>query len=242
MKMAVFSDVHANLEALEAVIEAIQSEKVDRLLCLGDLVGYGPDPDTCVEMVLDVADTTLCGNHDQAAIGELDIKDFNPDAREAILWTQKQIQTKTKESIRNLITVFLEEEIMAVHASPAAPQKWEYMLSGADFKRNLDILPVRICFVGHSHVPGIYIRSNSGEIMEEKSGEVRFEQGEKYIINVGSVGQPRGGDSRSCYGLFDTSKKRFELKRVSYPILPVQKKMAERGLPQTLIDRLAMGF
>jgi diadenosine tetraphosphatase ApaH/serine/threonine PP2A family protein phosphatase len=242
MKVVLLSDIHANLEALDAVIRAVEKEKPDRIVCLGDVVGYGPDPDACVERIAGFADVTLCGNHDEAARGDGEVADFNPEARDAILWTRRVIRPQTVERLQEYALIAVEEGWMGVHATPEAPGKWEYLMTGADIRRNLEILPTPVCFVGHSHYPGVYARTEDGDILEHRTVEVRLTEKNRYLINVGSVGQPRDGDPRAAYGIFDTEKRVYTLKRVAYPIPPVQRKMVAAGLPAKLIERLAMGF
>jgi len=242
MKIALLSDIHANLEAFEAVMRRIGEANVDRVVSLGDVVGYGPDPDACVDRIGTIADIRLCGNHDQAALAETDPADFNEDARNAILWTRRVIAGQTAEKLKSYAMLCVEEAWMAVHATPEAPARWEYLMTGADIRRNLEIIPAPVCFVGHSHYPGIFERTKTGEILEHRTTEIRLAEGSRYLINVGSVGQPRDGDPRSAFGLLDTDAGVFRLLRTEYPILPVQQRMAAAGLPPNLIDRLAMGF
>ena len=241
MRIGIFSDVHGNSEALETVIKAMEKEKVDRVFCVGDLVGYGPEPDRCVSRVRSYADGIVAGNHDQATTGQISTANFNAYAREAIEWTQTVVSTQTVEYLRHLPLSVTENDVMLVHATPENPEAWDYILSVSDAHRSFEALHMPICFVGHSHVPAAYVRDSEHRISVREASDVSIEDGKNYIINVGSVGQPRDGDPRACYGVLDTDERRFRLKRLDYPVETVQKKMRRAGLPAYLIYRLSWG-
>lgn len=241
MKFGLFADIHANLEALTAVLQALEAEGVDRLICLGDLVGYGPDPVACIQRVSETADVVLAGNHDHAASGLLPIDRFNRDAKAALQWTRTQLDDKSKAYLRSLPLVYENGTLMAVHATPEAPEKWRYIMREMDIKTNLDLLELPICVIGHSHVPGIFVKDATGDLYVHHEPELEFKEGSKYLINIGSVGQPRDGIPKSAYGVMDMDAGTYALKRVGYDVKTVQKKMAGEGLPASLIDRIAFG-
>jgi diadenosine tetraphosphatase ApaH/serine/threonine PP2A family protein phosphatase len=241
VKIGIYSDIHSNAEAFEAVLEALEKEHVERTLCLGDVVGYGPDPNLCVERAMRNADEILAGNHDHAAIGRLSIEDFNEAAAKAIEWTKGVLSQISAEFLNRLPLEYQFQPIMAVHATPEAPDEWLYIVKKSDIERNLVCQNQPICFFGHSHVPVAFSRDDQGDILIQEATEVRFKDGWKYLINVGSVGQPRDGDPRAAYGIVDTEEGCFRLKRADYPIERVQKKMADEGLPERLIRRLSLG-
>lgn len=240
MRYALFSDVHSNLEALNAVLEEIQREKPDKILCLGDLIGYGPNPNKCVQRVREVADLVLAGNHDYASLGKANIFNFNYYARMAIEWTIKEL---SEDSQKYLAALPLMEEIgdfTLVHATPKDPAEWDYIMNLDDALENFGYFKGQLCFVGHSHIPVIIVQTDDN-CWATREMEIRIEEGKRYIINIGSVGQPRDLDPRACYGVFDSERKTFQLKRVPYDINLTQEKMRQVGLPEFLIDRLGYG-
>jgi predicted phosphodiesterase len=241
MKIGLIADIHANVEALTAVLEALAAEKVDRLICLGDLVGYGPDPNACVQKISEMSDIVLAGNHDHAVIGLLSTERFNPDAKTAIEWTQTKLDAKAADYLKSLPLVSTNGNLMAVHATPEAPEEWLYLMSEVDIKTNLEVMPLPVCVIGHSHVPGIFVKDNTGDLYVHHEPEVQFTEGSKYLINIGSVGQPRDGNPDAAFGVMDSEAGTYELKRIPYDVETVQRKMAEHNLPGSLIDRLAFG-
>jgi putative phosphoesterase len=239
VKIGIISDIHSNLEALEAVLEALKEENVDRVLCLGDLVGYGPDPNECIHRVMDSSDVVIAGNHDQGAVGLTPLEHFNENARLALEWSRDMIEPHFMETLAALPTIHEENTFLAVHATPNEPTRWHYLFSEAQIVNNLEALTLPLCFVGHSHVPVALILDQDHGIIVQEAGDVRFAQGRKYLINVGSVGQPRDGDPRASCGIYEGD--RFRLRRVEYDVAAVQKKMQSSRLPGQLIERLAMG-
>lgn len=239
-KYAVISDIHSNIEALQAVANDIEHEKVDEILCLGDLVGYGPDPNACVEMAKDMAKIIIPGNHDWAAIGLTNIYEFNAYAKEAILWTVSVLSEENSMFIEKLpiIKRIQTEELFLVHGSPIEPDQWHYILNYEEARLNFAYLPDRFCLIGHSHLPMIIEEAPNGKISVYEH-KYKFKDGCRYIINVGSVGQPRDGNPKASYAVFDQSG--VEIRRIEYPIDKTQQKMKAAGLPYYLIERLALG-
>jgi predicted phosphodiesterase len=237
---AVISDVHSNLEALNSVLENIEKECADNILFIGDIVGYGPDPNECIEIIRKKSNIVLAGNHDLASVGMHNTIFFNPLARVAIEWTCSVLSDENKDFLSNLpLTERLaRDSVFLVHGSPYEPEKWHYVLNSADARKNFDYFKEIICFVGHSHIPLIMKRSFDGEVSSLKDKSILKEKS-RYIINTGSVGQPRDGNPDSAYALLRDNT--IEIKRVSYDILLTQKKMRKAGLPSHLIDRLSVG-
>jgi len=240
MKYLIISDVHANLEALNAVLKTTEDESFDALLFLGDTVGYGPNPNECIETLKGRAKILLAGNHDWAVLGLTDIEYFNPYAKTAIEWTMDTLREENKVFLKSLpITEKLEDDsIYLVHSTPKEPEQWHYLLSAWDAYINFQFFKERICLVGHSHSPVIIECSPDGSL-KAYEGSVDFKKEHRYIINVGSVGQPRDGNPRAAYAVLNENS--VEIKRVSYDIVLTQRKMREAGLPPYLIERLSKG-
>lgn len=242
MKYAILSDVHSNLEALGSVLQEIERDCPDRKIFLGDAVGYGPDPNGVVEPLAAYCDVCLAGNHDWAALGWTDIQYFNPYAQEAILWTQKVLTPTNWARLKGLRLEWTEGDLRGTHATPKEPDQWHYLFTLSEAGRNFRCFTEKLCFIGHSHVPLFLERDPSGTIHIYPKGEaLTLREGYRYIINVGSVGQPRDGDPRACYALYDSETQAIQLKRVAYDIARVQEKMRREGLPGYLVERLVRG-
>ena len=237
MRYAVVSDIHGNLEALKAVLKDIKKKKISDILFLGDAVGYGPDPDECVEVLNSECKILLAGNHDRAVLGLTDIEYFNPYAKAAILWTRETIKKENVSILKGLpISKAIEgKKIFIVHSTPKEPKQWHYLLTLWDAEINFHYFDSKICLLGHSHQSFIIERLPSGEMITYRS-EAKIGETKRYIINVGSVGQPRDGDHRACYAIIDDSS--VKLQRVEYDIKKTQDKMRMHGLPLPLIERL----
>ncbi len=237
MRYAVISDVHANLEALNAVLKKIDKYPLDKLLFLGDSVGYGPNPNECVEILKEKTDIILAGNHDRAAVGMIDITNFNPYARAAIEWTHKTLTPENRAFLKTLPLTAVLDTILLVHSTPNEPELWRYLN-----RRNADmyfhLFKEKICFVGHSHEPAIIECSPSGTIIVHRD-KAAIKEGHRYIINAGSVGQPRDNNPEAAYTVLQ--KNSIAIKRVSYDIVFTQKKMKDAELPLMLIERLSKG-
>ncbi len=241
MQYLVISDIHANLAALEAVLN--DAPDFDELWCLGDLVGYGPKPNECIERVRNLPHTSLAGNHDQAALGKLSLSHFNAIARTANEWTQQELTASSRTYLNGLSSSLQQGDFFLAHGSPREPV-WEYIMDANTAHRNFEHFSTPFCLVGHTHIPVMFT-------LDEEHGraEPRFprlaepvELGpERAIINPGSVGQPRDGDPRASYAILDVEEMTWEFRRVSYPISITQERMRAKGLPQRLIDRLQMG-
>jgi len=241
LRIGIIADIHANEEALDVVLNALRKAQVDQIICLGDLVGYGPNPNECIAKVLENSDIIVAGNHDYGAIGKLPADRFNAFARQAIIWTQKVLTHKSRQAIQNLPLIWDDGRITAVHASPESPENWHYVSSEDAVFRSLMAMTSPYCFIGHTHIPAIFSRTINGDMILQKGKNLKLKADQLYLINVGSVGQPRDSDSRAAYGILDTDQTTFELHRAAYNIKAVQNKMEEAGLPDFLIQRLNVG-
>lgn len=240
MRYAVLADVHANLEALRAVLADCRGE-VDGVLCLGDLVGYGVDPIPCVELIAARAVALVAGNHEYGVTGRLALEWFNRSARAAAEWTAGQLDDDHRAYLASLPLTSVVADATLVHASPDRPDEWEYLVTAEDGFHVFPAFETRLCFLGHSHQPGYWSLGSSGP--ERKSGAVdlALENGRRYLVNVGSVGQPRDHDPRACYAIWDTEARRIAMRRVAYDVAEAQRKIIAAGLPRFLADRLRSG-
>ena len=240
MRYAVLSDVHANLEALEAVL-ADAAPRADGLLCLGDVVGYGADPEACVERLATRGHVLVAGNHEHGVAGLLDLDWFNPWARAAVEWTRARLDDAHRAWLGALPLTAEVGDATLAHASPDRPDEWEYLMSAEDGFAVFGAFATRLCFVGHSHLPGVWSLGSSGPAFEPGSVETALEAGRRYLVNVGSVGQPRDRDPRAAYGLWDLDRGAVAIRRVAYDVGAARAKILASGLPRFLADRLALG-
>jgi diadenosine tetraphosphatase ApaH/serine/threonine PP2A family protein phosphatase len=241
MRYGIFSDIHGNLEALEAVLEELDRRQVDKRICLGDVVGYGPNPNECVELVRERADLVLAGNHDHAAIGRVDTTYFNIYARQAVEWTARQLTPESRAFLESLPFEQVMDDFTVVHSTPEEPERWDYLTSIGDALRNFPKFRGQACFIGHSHVPIIVAMRANGECAVERRNPLHFVDGERYIINVGSVGQPRDMNPDAAFGIYEDDARKYELCRVPYDVAATQKKIINAGLPYFLAERLERG-
>jgi diadenosine tetraphosphatase ApaH/serine/threonine PP2A family protein phosphatase len=240
VRYAILSDVHANLEALRAVL-ADAAPRADGVLCLGDSVGYGADPGPCVELLAARARALVAGNHEHGVAGLLDLDWFNPAARAAAEWTRERLDDDHRAWLGALPLVSEVEDATLVHASPAQPEEWDYLVTADDGWAAFPHFATRWCFVGHSHVAGAWSLGSAGPEHEARPQTVTAEAGRRYIVNVGSVGQPRDRDPRAAYAVWDTEAGRVEVRRVAYDVEAARRKILAAGLPRFLADRLATG-
>jgi diadenosine tetraphosphatase ApaH/serine/threonine PP2A family protein phosphatase len=240
VRVAVLSDIHANLEALRAVL-ADCAGRADVLLCLGDVVGYGADPEACIELVAERCQAVVAGNHDYAVTGRLDLDWFNPYARAAAEWTAARLSEAARAWLGALPLVREFADATLVHASPAMPEEWDYLISAEDGYAVFGAFATRLCFVGHSHLPAVWAVGSGGRRWWPRVEEVALQPGARYVVNVGAVGQPRDRDPRAAYVLWDQDERRVTVRRVSYDVAGAQRKIRAAGLPELLADRLARG-
>ena len=241
MNYAIISDIQGNLAALQQSLNHIDELGCDRIICVGDIVGYGPFPNECCELVQNRANACVAGNHDHAAIGLLSTQYFNKYAKEAMAWTVNELSGGNIEFLRKLPMKIEEQNILFVHASPHDPESWDYVLSLYDAEIAFNAFEHQACFIGHSHHPTAFSYEDGEFPKIERLPTVKFFSGFRYIVNVGSVGQPRDENRDACFGIYDSEKRIFELVRAPYDIKATQEAMAGKNLPPFLIERLAFG-
>jgi predicted phosphodiesterase len=240
MKFAILSDIHSNLEALQVVLEHSQSQKCTHYVCLGDVVGYGPNPKECLSIIRSLDCPTVMGNHDEYCAGEMDLTGFNPMAADAIKWTRQQLTEEERSWLRNLKYFRNVESFTIVHATLDLPEKWAYVFDKLAAAASFNYQHTSVCFNGHTHVPIAFVRGNAG-IQGGLYSKIRIEVGKKYFINVGSIGQPRDRNPKAAYVIFDLINNLIEIHRLDYDIGVTQAKIRAAGLPASLADRLATG-
>ena len=243
MRTAIISDIHGNLEALSAVLYDIESLNIDEIVCLGDVIGYGPNPNECISLVSKKCPITLLGNHDAAVLDPLSTQNFNINAKIAIEWTDKQLTQESREFIKNLPMTKMDENQTYVHATPYEPKMWYYISSVEEALFNFQFFDTTFCFVGHTHIPVTISLDKNGKINVSQDGLLDFNKNMEahYLINIGSVGQPRDRNPRASYGIVDTDASIFTLRRVEYDIEKCQAKMKKHKLPEFLVTRLSEG-
>jgi predicted phosphodiesterase len=242
MRYAIIADIHANLAAFTAVLKDIEDKGgVEEVWCLGDIVGYGPDPHECIELFQQYNLVCIAGNHDRAAIGKAETSHFNQFALAALEWTAQQLTASDKEYLGSLPLTLEQEEFLLVHGSPTQPL-WEYVISSGIAERNFAFLQSQFCLVGHSHIPEAFKQADDGV------KHIHFSEGigvvlgkDSMIINPGSVGQSRDRDPRASYVIFDSEGYMLRPYRVAYDISATQDKMMRAGLPVHLVTRLESG-
>ena len=243
MRIAVLSDIHANLPALEAVRADLPD--VDQVWVLGDIVGYGPQPNEVITALQEMGARTVLGNHDGAAIGCVDAAYFNPDARTAIEWTATEVDDNSRAYLATMPEVRRDGDLTAVHGSPRDPI-WEYITSRGVAAANLEHFDTRLCLFGHTHLPIVYrVAGDDVEAVPGMPGEAVHLDGARALLNPGSVGQPRDGLPDAAYAVLETSQDSADdvmlFRRVRYDIDRTQRLMRERGLPARLVERLRYG-
>ncbi|MCX8012462.1 MAG: metallophosphatase family protein [Desulfobacterota bacterium] len=243
MRYAILSDIHSNLEAFQAVLRDLGAANIQKIAILGDIVGYGANPQECIELAQEKAELIVAGNHDWAVAGRTDPSNFNSLAFRAVEWTISHLGTDYQKFLSELPLKIEEDDFLLVHASPLNSEDWHYIFSRQEAIKNLNVLKQRVCFVGHSHIPAIYYLNEFGDIFFSRIfAEVSLNKKNRFLINVGSVGQPRDHIPLASYGIFDSRTFNFCLRRISYPIEIAQKKIIAAGLPVELAERLAEGW
>jgi len=244
MLYAIIADIHANLAALTAVLNDIKQQGgVEEIWCLGDIVGYGPDPHQCIKLLRQYSNVCVAGNHDWAAIGKIDTSDFNPDAAAACHWTTQQLSQEDVEYLSNLPLVIERDNFTLVHGSPRDPI-WEYLLSTSSAGENFAFFRSQFCLVGHSHAPLIFEYNETkicSLIKFPTDAELTLSEN-RFIINPGAIGQPRDGDPRASYAIYDNETRTIKHYRIPYNISITQAKMIDYGLPKRLVIRLSYGM
>jgi diadenosine tetraphosphatase ApaH/serine/threonine PP2A family protein phosphatase len=241
MLVAVVSDVHSNLHALEAVLAALERDSPAAIWCLGDVVGYGPRPDECCRIVEERTSLCLAGNHDLGVRGDVPLDEFSPAAVAAALWTRGVLGDRSRAFLERLVPTATRDGVELYHASPRDPL-WEYVITDETAGAALEATAAPVVLVGHSHVPlavtGDGDRVTGGHVLAGTDVELA---GRRWLLNPGSVGQPRDGDPRASYLLLDLAAERASFRRVDYPIAETQAEITTAGLPPLLGERLSSG-
>jgi len=239
MRFAIFSDVHANLEALEAVLADARENKCTDFVCLGDVVGYNANPHECVERVREMDCPIVKGNHDEQASLIESSRDFNEMAEAAIQWTRDNLSDADKNWLRTLKLQRQVRDFTIVHATLDAPEQWGYVFNNLDAAASFTYQQTNVCFFGHTHVPMAFVLDEG--VQRQRLEKLRIDPDKKYFINVGSVGQPRDGEWRAAYCIYDIESAAVEERRVKYDLATAQKKIIDAALPRLLAERLAVG-
>lgn len=245
MRIGILGDIHSSVEALETVVAALRDDGADIFVQVGDIVGYGPEPSACIEMVRELGCVVCLGNHDAAVLDLLDTSYFNQFARAAIEWTRGQLGEQDLAYLRGLPLVVRQPPFTVVHGTLHMPEQFGYVISPVEALESLQHQDTTLCFVGHSHVPAMYL-ANQGALRDlrvvmNSEAEISYADYDRVLMNVGSVGQPRDEDPRAAYGFVDTDEKIACIRRVEYDIASVQKKILAAGLPDVLANRLSLG-
>lgn len=239
MKFAIFGDIHANLEALQAVLTDAQEHGCAQFVCLGDIVGYAANPVECLETVRSMGCPVVRGNHDEGAASESTLEELNPLAQAALLWTRSLLSDEQRHWLRELKLVRQVRDFTIVHATLDSPGAWGYVTNRFDAMASFSYQFTQVCFYGHTHVPRIFEKDDS--VRAARGGDVTIQRGVKYFVNVGSVGQPRDGDWRASYAVYDVQAQTINIRRVEYDIETAQDKIRAAGLPALLAERLSLG-
>lgn len=240
MRVAIISDLHANLEATRAVLKEIDKAGVEKIVCLGDVVGYNASPQECVNIIRDRGIPTICGNHDAVASGRVEPVDFNPVAEAAVLWTREHLSESNRAWLRELPVSRKIENFIVAHGTPT--DFYTYLFTWEDILPHVnDVVEQNcwLCFFGHTHIP--VVLSTDGAYALDDDSRFKFNSGKCFFVNCGSVGQPRDGDPRAAFGLYDSETREYELVRVEYSIEDAANKVLAAGLPEFLAERLFLG-
>lgn len=238
-RYAIIADIHANLDAFQVVLEDIRQQKCTHVVCLGDVVGYGANPKECLDLVRGMNIPVVKGNHDEYIGSDESPDGFNDAAAEAVAWTRAQLTEEDRKWLRDLKYFRLVANFSIVHATLDAPQRWGYVFEKLEAAASFTYQNTQICFFGHTHVPVAFIRDTG--VRGGTYSKFRVEPGKKYFVNVGSVGQPRDGNPKAAYVIYDMPAQTIELRRLDYDIAAAANKILAAGLPQRLADRLYNG-
>ncbi|MCF7708524.1 MAG: metallophosphatase family protein [Verrucomicrobia bacterium] len=239
MKYAILADIHANLEALETVLADSKEQGCAHYACLGDVVGYNANPKECLDIIRSMNMPCVKGNHDDYASSETPLEGFNPHATAAIQWTRNHLTDDDRHWLKSLRYLRLVANFSIVHATLDGPKRWGYVFDKFAAATSFTYQNTGVCFFGHTHVPAAFIRDSV--VRGGTYSKFRVEPGRKYFVNVGSIGQPRDGNPKASYAIYDMDEGTIELRRLEYDIAKVQKKILDAGLPERLADRLAVG-
>jgi len=241
MKQIILSDIHANIEALTSVLLAAEKEG-EIAYCLGDIIGYGANPSECLDAMRHYSHLTVMGNHETAVLHPGMTAVFNPEARKSVFWTCDHIFGEDWDQIRTFPLTQIQGGIILVHSSLVEPDRWHYLQNDEDLEANLRLLKDgQVCFFGHTHIPGIYCLKDNRFLSLPIDKETELEPGARYLINVGSVGQPRDRNPRASYCVFDPDARTVVFRRVEYDFRTTQRKIIDADLPAVLASRLSSG-
>jgi len=241
MRYAIISDIHSNLEALEAVLNALSKEKIDKYICLGDIVGYGGDPNPCGEKIKELKMHTILGNHDACCTGSFDLSNFTDYARMSLVWTIRNLEEKELDYLKTLELSADIDDFTIVHAALDKKEEFQYMVDAEEAEKSFKAMYTNILFVAHTHVSGVF-EYKGNRLQYFKKDKIKVSKDTKYIVNTGSVGQSRDGDSRACYVVYDSARNEILIKRVAYDIEKAQAKILKARLPGFLAFRLREGI
>ena len=239
LRIAIISDIHGNREALQSVLDFLDHQNVDRILCLGDVVGYGPEPAWCLTKIMECCEVVVAGSHEHAVLGLLDLDYFNPVARHATHWTRNALTEDHMKILRSWPLTHIEDDFTLVHGSLDQPDLFDYVQTSWEAHLSFQQLKTPVAFIGHSHVPVTFLLSDVVDYSTEE--RVVLQPGQQAIVNVGSVGQPRDGNPDSSVVIYEPDNALIERFRVPYDIPTVQDKILNSGLPEFLADRLPEG-
>jgi diadenosine tetraphosphatase ApaH/serine/threonine PP2A family protein phosphatase len=239
MRYAIFGDIHANWEALQTVMGDSQEQGCTHYVCLGDIVGYNADPGACLDYVREMNCPVVKGNHDEEATQDRDLGELNPLAESALIWTRQNLAEDQKQWLRELKLVRQVKDFTIVHATLDSPGSWAYVSNRFDAMASFSYQFTQLCFYGHTHTPRIYEKDDTVRCLRETDAQIR--RGSKYFVNVGSVGQPRDGDWRASYAIYDVEMQTITIRRLEYDLRTTQQKIRDVGLPTVLAERLALG-
>jgi predicted phosphodiesterase len=239
MKFAIIADIHANLEALQVVLEDAKKQRVTHYACLGDVVGYNANPKECLEIVRSMGMPVVKGNHDEYCSTDQALDGFNPTAAEAVDWTRSQLSTIDRQWLRDLKYTRMVTSFTIVHATLDAPQRWGYVFDKLAAAASFTYQNTAVCFFGHTHVPVAFMRDTV--VRGGTYSKFKVEPGKKYFVNTGAVGQPRDNNPKCAYVIYDLDEATIELRRLEYDIATAQKKIIAAGLPERLAERLSYG-
>jgi predicted phosphodiesterase len=243
MRYGVLSDIHSNVDALASVLRELDGLDIDTLVCLGDIVGYGPNPNEACDVLRQRGCVAIAGNHDEAAVTTTDADSFNSLARKAIVWTRDQLSESNRQYLASLPREYRFDTFAIVHGAPGSP--FDYIQTVADAEAAFERVSAPLTFVGHTHVAEVYYQDGSGRTYHQRlaaGGRIEIADGYRYIINPGSVGQPRDRNPQASFASFDDAARLVEIRRVTYDVMRVRERMQDADLPAQLGDRLAIGY
>lgn len=239
-KIAILGDIHSNLEALETVLADAKAQGVDECLCTGDVVGYNASPHECIDIIRGIGCPVVKGNHDHYVASEQNLEDFNPYAAAVVQWTREQLNAEEMEFLHTMPFSVTKTGIAIVHSTMDRPENFGYVFDNQQAEANFIYQKSLVCFHGHTHCPAIFEKQMSG-VFRIDAQDIVLRPGRKYFINVGSVGQPRDGDPRAAYAIYDMQERTVRFRRLQYDIASAQKRIRAAGLPERLAERLAVG-